>query len=228
MDNNGQFNDIPDPTQDEQNKQHQSLEPTPVDPALTVTYQKVRLHPEDIVRVLTDKLPGYIPFFTQGGANFPGCRLIHVREFGFISGLEEDVLEHFKKVFPNYGASTVAATVNEFFARFANYYRAHEVPDGQGGLYLYYSSILDEQDTQDLQEAAMETNKVINERRAKRNADMAAAKALKDKETADLMALGRAVRDVGGVNELIDSLQAKLVDLENENRNLRKKQRKGK
>ncbi len=159
---------------------------TPAEPALTVQYNKVRLHPEDIVRILTDKLPGYIPFFTQSGASFPGCRLIHIDSFGYIKGLEKEVLEHFTKFYADmYDKSSIACTVNAFFACFANYYRAHEFPDGQGGLFLYYSSILDEEDTQDLQEIAMEQRKAMNEKRAKRNEAMATAKALKDKEQAD-------------------------------------------
>lgn len=202
--------------------------PAPIEPALTVKYTKVRLHPEDIIRVLTDKLPGYIPFFTQGGANFPGCRMIRIDAFGGITGLDEEVLEYFKKAYPEYGTSTAPDTVNAFFASFANYYRAHELADGIGGLFLYYSSILDEQDTQDLQEVAMENNKAINEKRAKRNADMKAAQEAKDKENTDLLALGKAVRDAGGAMEMIENLKKSIVDLEHENRNLRKKQRKGK
>lgn len=205
-----------------------NVAPTPIEPALTVTYKKVRLHPEDIVRVLTDKLPGYIPFFTQGGANFPGCRLIKIDNFGYISGLEEDVLAHFKQSFPHYGVSSVAATVNAFFATFANYYRAHEFPDGHGALFLYYSSILDEQDTQDLQEVSMENNKIINEKRIKRNADMLAAKEAKEKEHNDLMTLARAVRDAGGVEQLINTLRKSITDLEEENAKLRRAKRKGK
>lgn len=200
----------------------------PIEPALTVTYHKVRLHPEDIVRVLTDKLPGYIPFFTPNGTNFPGCRLIHISEHGFIKGLEEDVLAHFKEHFPHYGASSVAATVNAFFGRFANYYRAHEFPDMSGGLFLYYSSILDEQDTQDLQEISMEKNKAMNEKRAARNEAMRIAKEAKDKEQADLMALAKAVRDAGGIAERIAELVNQVNLLSQENDKLRKKIRKGK
>ncbi len=202
--------------------------PQLVEPALTVTYQKVRLHPEDIIRVLTDKLPGYIPFFTQTGANFPGCRLIHFDAFGIVKGLEEDVLEHFKQHYPQYGSSSVVDSVNKFFACFANYYRANEVPDGQGGLFLYYSSILNEEDTNDLQDVAMANNKAINEKRAKRNADMAAAKEAKEKEHNDLLTLARAVRDAGGVEQLITSLRANIVTLEEENKKLSKKIRKSK
>ena len=202
--------------------------PQPVDPTLTVTYTKVRLHPEDIERVLTDKLPGYIPFFTQGGANFPGCRLIHIDNFGFIKGLDADVLEYFQKAYPKYGTSDVASTVNAFFATFANYYRAHELTDNCVGLYLYYSSILDEQDTQDLQEISMENRKVINEKRAARNAAMLAAKEAKEKEMADLLALAKAVRDAGGVAERIAELVNEVNLLKQENATLRKQKRKGK
>lgn len=200
----------------------------PVEPALTVTYTKVRLHPDDIERILTDKLPGYIPFFTQTGANFPGCRLIHFNSFGHVVGLSDDVLEVFKQKFEKYGTSSVVESVNAFFAFFSNYYRAHEVPDGQGGLYLYYSSILDEQDTADLNDISQEYRKAINEKRAKRNADMAAAKAAKDKELADLLTLARAVRDAGGAMELIEKLSNANAVLEEENKKLLKKQRKGK
>ena len=196
-----------------------------IEPALTVKYTKVRLHPQDIERVLTDKLPGYIPFFTQSGANFPGCRLIQIDNFGLISGLEEDVLVHFQKCFPKYGHSTVADTVNAFFAIFANYYRAHEVAYGNG-LFLYYSSILDEQDTMDLQDIAMENNKAINEKRTKRNEAMLAAKEAKDKETADLMALARAVRDAGGIAERIAELVNEVQLLKQENLKLSRKNRK--
>jgi hypothetical protein len=199
-----------------------------VEPALTVTYQKVRLHPEDVIRILTDKLPGYIPFFTQGGANFPGCRLIHIDQFGMIQGLDEDVMVHFKSVYPKYNSSSAANTVNAFFAAFANYYRAHELADGQGGLFLYYSSILDEQDTMDLQDVSMENNKAINEKRAKRNAAMAEAKEAKDKELADLLALAKAVRDAGGVAERIAELVDQVHMLTQENAKLSKKIRKGK
>jgi len=200
----------------------------PIEPALTVTYHKVRLHPEDIIRVLTDKLPGYIPFFTQNGTNFPGCRLIYIDNFGHINGLDEDVLANFKERFPHYGASSVAATVNAFFGLFANYYRAHEFVDGHGGLFLYYSSILNEEDTHDLQEISMEKNKAMNEKRAARNATMEAAKAAKDKETADLMALAKAVRDAGGVAERIAELVNEINLLKQENAKLSKKIRKSK
>lgn len=218
----------PKPASQEDVDKAKEILKTPIEPALTVTYTKVRLHPEDVIRILTDKLPGYIPFFTQTGAAFPGCRLIRIDNFGFISGLDFEVLEHFKKVYPKYGTSTVADTVNEFFARFANYYRAHEFPDMHGGLYLYYSSILNEEDSRDIEEVSQEERKRINEKRAKRNADMAAAKEAKDKELADLLSLARAVRDAGGVKEVIENLRKIIVDLEKENIILRKKQRKGK
>lgn len=201
-------------------------DPTITDPALTVTYAKVRLHPEDIERVLTDKLPGYIPFFTQGGANWPGCRLIHFDAFGHIKGLDPEVLQHYAERTPDYGKMDVPSGVNHFFAMFANYYRAHELPDGQGGLFLYYSSILDEEDTNDLQELSMEKNKQLNEKRAARKAAMAAAKEAKDKETADLLALGRAVRDNGGAMELITKMQADISVLQEENKKLSRKVRK--
>lgn len=200
--------------------------PAPVDPALTLTYTKVRLHPEDIERILTDKLPGYIPYFTASGANFPGSRFIHIDNFGHVKGLTDDTLEYFSKNYPKYGSSSVADTVNAFFAKFANYYRIHEFVDGHGGLFLYYSSILDEQDTMDLNEVSMEKNKAINEKRAARAKAAAEAKAAKDKELADLLALARAVRDAGGAMELIQNLRKTITELEEENKKLARKNRK--
>ena len=96
-----------------------TLPPQAVEPALVVQYTKVRLHPEDIERVLTDKLPGYIPFFTQAGTNFPGCRLIHFDAFGNIKGLDADVLEHYLSRLPTnkYGTSNIPEAVNFFFAK---------------------------------------------------------------------------------------------------------------
>lgn len=196
---------------------------TPFDPVLSVKWTKVQLHPEDIERILTDKLPGYIPFFTQGGANFPGCRLIHIDGFGFIQGLDPEVLVHFQNVYNLYGKSNTVDTVNKFFATFANYYRAHEFADGQGGMYLYYSSILDEQDTQDLQEISMEKNKAMNAKRAARAEAMKAAKEAKEAETKALLELGRMVRDNGGANEMYENLKKTITDLEAENKTLRRK-----
>ncbi len=75
---------------------------------------------------------------------------------------------------------------------------------------------------------AAENNKAINEKRAKRNEAMRIAKEAKDKETADLLALGRAVRDNGGAMEMINTLKKTIADLEHELKTVRRKVRKGK
>ncbi len=197
-----------------------------LEPALTVTYNKVRLHPEDIERILTDKLPGHIPFLTENGASFPGCRLIHINGFGMIQGLQLEVLQHYTEHTPNYGGMNVADAVNQFFALFASYYQAGKpVADGHGGLWIQYSSILDEEDNQDMNEITQEIRVKVNAKRAERQAAAAAAKEAKDKELADLLTLARAVRDAGGVAERIAELVNANNLLQQENVKLAKKLR---
>ncbi len=197
---------------------------TDVIPELVIKRDTIFLHKEDIERVLMDKLPGHIADLS-GGAQMPGCRLILFTNAG-IKGLPPDVYEYFQQKTENEQYTWPVQFVNKFFELFANYVLIKIFPDGHGNIVVEYTAMLNEEDTKDLQEVSGELRKAMNEKRAKRNADIAEAEA-KAKELNDkLMEVAKGVVERGGYTEFINDLQSQINVLAEENKKLKRKARK--
>jgi hypothetical protein len=150
------------------------------------------VHKDDIERVLMDKLPGHIADFSRG-SQWPGCRIVTFGG-GFIDGLPEDVLKYIQDKTPAFATMNAAEHMNNFFMLFANYYVASwSASDGE--ITVMYSSILDEEDSQDLSEVSGEIRKEMNAKRAARKAVREAAELQAKADMDEIIRLGRLAKE---------------------------------
>ena len=191
---------------------------TDVVPEMLMKRDTIFLHKEDIERVLMDKLPGYIPD-VSGGAQMPGCRLITFKSNGTISGLPDELYSDFlsKSAF----SSDPSENINKFFQLYANYILVKMFPDGFGGVFVEYTSMLNTEDTNDLQEIAAEQRKAMNTKRiARRNAAEAVEKA-KQAEIAELLELGRKAKE-HNLMERLKEYESNITELKRELKNAKR------
>jgi HAMP domain-containing protein len=179
-------------------------------PEMIITRDKIFMHKEDIQRVLMDKLPGHIADFSRG-AQWPGCR---IATFGpaFIDGLPEDVLAYIKEKTPTFSTLNAAELVNQFFMLFANYYVASWNATDET-ITLMYSSILDEEDSQDLAEVSAEIRKTMNEKRAARKAKQDEIEAAAKADMDEIIRLGKLAKDNPDMVASIEAAQREIAEL---------------
>lgn len=170
--------------------------PAPIlPPEMVIKRTPVFLHKEDIERVLMDKLPGHIADIS-GGGQWPGCRIIMFTHHGYIAGLPDDVVQYVReKAAGLYGDCYAVTMMNKFFELFANYMMVNQQIDSAGNIYVRYTSQLNEEDTQDLQETSDMIRREINKRRAERKEKQAEAEAAAKAETDEIMRLGKLAKD---------------------------------
>lgn len=200
-------------------------QPVAVIPEMVMKRDTIFMHPEDIERVLMDKLPGYIPD-VSGGAQMPGCRLLCFKHTGLISGMPDELDEDFWKRVNGKLLESPAEMINTFFQFYANYILVKMFPDGVGNVYVEYTSMLNNEDTADLQEISAEQRKAMNTKRAERKAAAEAVAAGKKAENDALMIIAKDVQTAGGIAERIAELVDTVNTLTAENKKLARKVRK--
>jgi len=163
-------------------------------PEMSIKRTPVFLHKEDIERVLMDKLPGFVSDISQG-SQWPGCRFIEFRPMGQIVGLQKDMLDYYYERTPDHSKLTPVEGVNRFFELFANYMLVRFEVTTHASIIIEYTSMLDNDDTQDLQEVSAEIRKAMNKKRAERKVAQREADAKAKAEHDELITLGRTAKD---------------------------------
>lgn len=193
---------------------------TDVIPETIIKRSPVFIHKEDIERVLMDKLPGHIADISTGG-QWPGCRIIEFKHGGVVKGLRQDMAEYLNEKCKDALYANPVEMMNKFFELFANYLVVWKQLDGHGNIVVQYTSMLDEEDTMDLQEVAAEQRKQMNKKRAERRAKREAEEEAKRAETAALITLGKAARDHNLMGKLKE-LEEKVTELKKEVKNAKR------
>ncbi len=180
-------------------------------PEMIIKRTPIFYHKEDIERVLMDKLPGHIADFSRG-SQWPGCRIITFGN-GYIDGLLEDVAKYVAEKVPDISGKSPADLMNEFFKLFANYYVASWTATDDS-ISIMYSSILNEEDSNDMQEVSAEIRKGMN---AKRAARAEAAQIAEDKARAEMdeiIRLGRLAQANPDMVASIETAQREIAELQ--------------
>lgn len=189
-------------------------------PEMVIKRDMIDPHKTDIERILMDKLPGYIPDIS-GAGQIPGCRMAEFVDYSWKDfGLTDEMAMYIKTKQPNWSHMKAVEKVNMFFQMFANYMlRNHHIKSDS--VVIFYTSMLDEQDTADLQEVSDAIRREINKKRAERKTEQELKEAEEKLRVETIMSVGKKAIDHNLFGKL-DALEKKNEELLKEIKNLKR------